>query len=841
MNRKVVVMLLGVFSLIICFSFSAEEKDKGWLRSLIERTSPHGFKSASLLPGRRGPQGSQELSTIAIHNINAHLQEVARLQNQGLSESEIQAVFSAKITSAGTGRITGKITEKGGGKIQSYASVYAYNKFGRYCGYDSVFSNSNPQYRIGNLAPGKYYIRVQSSYYQDKYYRNTTDWKKAKLVHVSKNKTTHNIHVKLDSYKGKSSIAGQVRRKDKTPMMNCGVLLYDLERGFIKSAMTDANGRYIAEKLPAGDFRLCCQYKEGNFYMRNWYGNTHNYEDAAVVSLAESQDISGIDFILEYCGSIEGKVIGSNGRPVKDRRCHITAYDMNQNSIKHGDTDEKGLFELPALHKGKYKLQITYYGRDNNLGCWYRNAKKFKSAPAVTVIPLQKKKVTVRLKPGGMITGKVVDFNGQPVDQNCRIEVYDNFYSYVKDTYPDQDGFFRIAGLEAGRYKVFADCQYCTSSQGLKPASEWYGGKYFFHEAPFVRVNVPKTTPNIHFSLEKGGSITGTLLNRQGYPLGYEGNVSVYNKMFEYVGGADYYGYYGRYEINGLPSGEYKLRAYYYGDEDFMAEWYDDRQNFETARKVSVTAPNTTGNIDFVLDYQGIIQGFVTDRNKNRLFCDDHLIRLIAYDAQTGEYVDLSDTNFVGGYQLQFLRGTYKIGAISYSGNWQPNSGDYVYAYHPDGKSFGDPNTRTFSVSPQSSKEIKPLALNRTKRSISGTIYNLHSGLPVTSGVYAVLVYDASGYWAGHSGYNDCYGSISGEYRVGGLRPGQYYVLAFAMDEGIGYHNMPAQWYGGVELTLDEKMNLAPKMNIPAGALTVAVGTGTTKGIDFYLNLSKQK
>jgi hypothetical protein len=622
--------------------------------------------------------------------------------------------------------------------------------------------------------------------------------------------------------------------------VDCEVLIYDLEWNLIKSTMTDANGRYIAEKLPAGDFKLCCQYKEGDFSMRSWYRNTLSYWDAVVVTLAESQDVTGIDFVLEYCGSIEGKIIGSNGQPVKDRRCSITAYDMNQNLIDIESSDEKGQFEFAAFPKGKYKLKINYYGTDNNLGRWYRNAKKFKFAPAVTVIPHQKKKVTVKLKPGGMITGKVVDFNGQPLAHNCQIEVYDDLYSYVKDTYPDQNGFFRVAGLEAGRYKVYARYRDYSYTQGPKPASEWYGGKYFFHEAPFVRVSVPKTTANIDFTLEKGGSITGTLLDRQGYPLGYGGYVSVYNKMLEYVGGADADGYYGGYEINGLPSGEYKLRAYYYGDEDFMPEWYDDKQNFETAGKVSVTAPNTTGNIDFVLDYPGIIQGFVTDRNKNRLTYEDHLIRLIAYDSQSGEYVDFSDTNFVGGYQLQLLRGAYKIGAISYSGNWQPNSGDYVYAYHPDGKSFSDPNTRVFSVSPKSSKEIKPLTLNRTKRSISGTVYNLHSGLPVTSGAYAVLVYDAYGYWAGHSGYNDYYGPISGEYCVGGLRPGQYYVLVFAIGEGIGYHNMPVQWYGGVELTLDEKINLAPKMNIPGGALTVAVGTGATGGIDFYLNLPRK-
>lgn len=845
MSKKITFTLLSIFIFIISFSFGAEDKDKSWLQSFIERTSLYSAKSMSLLSGKWGRRGADAHLEMAIHNINNHLKRVARLQNRGLTNIEIQALLNADLAEVAgpKGSIKGKITEKGGGKVQSSVSIYAYDKYGRSAGYDYILANKNPNYKLKNLAPGKYYVLLRSRYYQNRYYRNTTDWKKAKLVRVSKNKATQNINFVLEPKRGTGSIAGQVRRKDNTPMMDCDIYVYDQDFNMIKSTKTDADGQYIADKLPAGDFKIQCSYKESGEYLRSWYRNTSSYMDATVVSLTKSQSVKGIDFILEYGGSIEGKIIGSNGKPIKDRRCYITAYDMNQNFVDRDYTDEQGKFSLPALLKGKYKLKISYYGEDNNLGCWYRNAKNFKSAPAITVIPNKKKTIKVKLKKGGEIKGRVIDFNGKPLSYPCEVKVYDDGYGYVKFAYPDQNGFFKVGGLESGRYKVYAEYNDYSGLPGPQPASEWYGGYYYFHEAPFVRVKVRKTTRNINFSLKQGGSISGTLVDNRGYSFDYSGRgrVSAYNKMFDYVNGADVDGWSGSYEIKGLPSGEYVVRASGYGDDGYMSEFYDNKQNFETAEKVSVTAPNTTGNIDFRLEYDGIIQGFVTDAKKNRLTSGDHFIRPIAYDAQTGEYADFGETNFVGGYQLKVMAGTYKISVVSFYANWLPEHHDFMPTYHLDQRRFNDPDTRIFSVSSGSSNPIKTLAMKKTKGAITGTIYNLNTGLPVTSGVYAILVYDEYGYLAGSSHYGDYNAPINGEYRLCGLGPGQYYLFAFSYDEGMSYQDIPIQWYNGLEVTLEESIFLGPKVNIPAGALAVSVGTTAAQGIDFYLNLPKKK
>lgn len=841
MNKRIVFIFLAVFLLVICLSLSAEKKDKGWLSELIELTSPHRVEAALSLRGRQGPFGNHVHLDFAIHSINANLEEVARLQNQDLPESEIQVRLEAGQTAYGYGTITGTLTEKGGANIQDSAFIYAYNKFGQYCGSDWVSSDSGSQYRIQGLSPGKYYVQVRSDYYQDVYYRNTPDWKKAKLVRVYNYKTTSNINFKLKVNEGKSSISGQVRRKDKAPMMDCEVSLYDRKWSMVKSAKTGADGRYIIENLQAGDYKLRCTYKEGDVSMRIWYGNARSFEKAALVTLSDSEDLKEIDFILEYCGSIEGKVIGSNGRPVQTSLCAIEAYDRNENYIQHTFTNIKGEFTLAALPKGRYRLKISYGGVANNVDCWYKNAKRFKSAKAISVTPFQKTKVNIKLKRGGTISGTAVDFNGQVIAHKCEILVYDDSYRYVKNCFTDKKGFFRISGLQAGRYKVFAAYSDYSGSPGPNPVSEWYGGKYFYHEAPFVRVATGKNSRNIDFSLEKGGSITGTLVDPYGYPFDYGGVVYVFNKMYEIVGFAEVDPYQGEYEIAGLPSGEYQLEAVNWADEDYIEEWYDNKKSFTSADRIAVTAPNTTSNIDIQLGYRGIIKGFVTDRKKNRLTEENPIIQLIAFDASTGEHAYSASNNFVGGYQLELMEGTYKIAAVCYYTNWLSNQIDFVLTFHLDRRSFNDPNTKIFSVLPESSKSIKTLSLKKAKGAISGTLYNSRTGLPITRGAYYVFVFDEHGYFAGLSFYDETYGPLSGMYHVGGLRPGQYYLLTIVIAEGESINHMPDQWYNGVELTPEEQANISPKIDIPAGAMTVTVGSEPTKGIDFYLKMPKKK
>lgn len=211
MKKKVFVSFLSIFVLILCFHLKADEKDRRWIDDLIAASSPKARTPTCGLMGERGPLDNAEYRLLIIHNIETHIQEVARLRAQGWPESEIKAYFDTVRANTGTGSISGKLSEKGGGPIQNYASVWTYNEFGRYCGYDSVMPSQEGHYKISDLGPGKYYVRAESSNYKSVYYRNTSDWTKAKLVRVNKNKETRHIDFKMESSKaekGGGAISG---------------------------------------------------------------------------------------------------------------------------------------------------------------------------------------------------------------------------------------------------------------------------------------------------------------------------------------------------------------------------------------------------------------------------------------------------------------------------------------------------------------------------------------------------------------------------------------------------------------------------------------------------------
>ncbi|MGB3863671.1 MAG: carboxypeptidase-like regulatory domain-containing protein, partial [Candidatus Aminicenantaceae bacterium] len=472
----------------------------------------------------------------------------------------------------------------------------------------------------------------------------------------------------------------------------------------------------------------------------------------------------------------------------------------------------------------------------------YKNAKKFKAATPIAVNPPQTKNVTIKLKPGAVIKGKVTGSNGQPITLGCEIRAYDDDGQYVKSVQADESGQFAIQGLETGRYKLYADVYGYPYEGSPQPASEWYNGKCSFRDAEFVKVTAPATISNINFTLSLGGYITCRVMDSYGYPLDYEATVYAYNSRAELVSYADFANYDGRFAINGLPSGNFRVRAVYYGDENYLSEFYDNKRYFEVAEDIAVTAPGGTGDIFFELDYAGIFQGYLTDEKKNRVIDEEnHLVEIYAFDAETGEFAGLTHNTFMSGYHLELLEGQYKLAALSFYYNWMAGADDLGVAYHPNGKKFNDPATKIYSAKPGSAKKLTSLALDKPKGSISGTIYDDTSGLPVTQGYYLVWVFDDAGYLVSLSGYTDSNAPISGEYRVGGLRPGNYYVLAIALNELSDIYNIPLEWYGGVEVAPDEIYSYTPKMEIPAGAAPVSVGTGDTGGIDFYLDIEVKK
>jgi len=499
--------------------------------------------------------------------------------------------------------------------------------------------HKNGEYSIANLHSGKYYVRSASyQQYENEYYDNVYDWQDATLVDVLDGQETSGIDFSLvNSYdQEQGAISGHVFDTDGNPIENCFIYLISDNYRYGGSGITDINGMYIVGELQTGSYKISAEYNgDDKNFASEWYENAENLNDATSISVVEPDTTKNIDFVLDYGGAIMGTVIEPNGSAVYTHEAEVTVYDNKENYINNESPDEKGEFIVSKLSTGTYKLRVHYNGMKNyiegnyNLDNWYYGTNDFNNATLIDVtVSDTTKNIIINLHEGGRISGKVYNYNGALIESDCKITAYLNDQDEDIGYAGVENGIYSINKLPTGSYKLYAEYKGYTQYIGQEPLSEWYDGADEFDNADLVEVFAPNTTGDIDYSLEKGGYISGRVVGTDGLPLSYSGRVYAYNLNYEIIGSSEFLNE-GMYFITGLPTGEYKLYVYYYGDEDYVNEWYNDKSSFETATNVTVNAPSQTVNINFTLDHPGIIQGFITDINGVHLTEENHNILVL--------------------------------------------------------------------------------------------------------------------------------------------------------------------------------------------------------------------
>ncbi|MCI5196753.1 MAG: carboxypeptidase regulatory-like domain-containing protein [Candidatus Electrothrix sp. AW5] len=230
----------------------------------------------------------------------------------------------------------------------------------------------------------------------------------------------------------------------------------------------------------------------------------------------------------------------------------------------------------------------------------------------------------------------------------------------------------------------------------------------------------------------------------------------------------------GNYTVNYIPSGtDYKVK--FSSETGYGEEWYNNKSGFCSADSVSVTAPNTTENINAVLEYPGssTISGTVTDENGSPLAG----VKVSLYTENTWMVFNSTTTAANGTYQFAGVgTGRYKLkldgGDISYISEWYNDKTEY---WNADMVEVTDPA----NVSGINATLV-------TGGSISGKVTD-SNGNPITW--YEIQLHRDHGthrsYNIGHYTIN----STNGEYTIAGLSSGQYILRFFSW----GFFE---KWYG---------------------------------------------
>ena len=251
------------------------------------------------------------------------------------------------------------------------------------------------------------------------------------------------------------------------------------------------------------------------------------------------------------------------GEPV--RKALVSLNGMQRRSVF---SDGGGRFQFDGLSASVVSLSAQKPGYFNEQDM-LRGA-----VPSVEVSPNAPPAV-VKLTPESVITGKVTDANGVPLEHVSLsltyIDIHDGRRRWESkgSANTDEDGLFRFAGLRPGSYYVsaapftpVAD----TTLDGEQPPKFGYAGVYYpgvpdlASALPIQLVAGQQAEANLSLTQVPVYAVSGTI-------NGYEPNQGVGLQVFDQSGvqvptGVEFSAENGRFDVHSLPAGSYVLKAY---------------------------------------------------------------------------------------------------------------------------------------------------------------------------------------------------------------------------------------------------------------------------------------
>jgi protocatechuate 3,4-dioxygenase beta subunit len=166
---------------------------------------------------------------------------------------------------------------------------------------------------------------------------------------------------------GTGRILGRVLASDSgSPIRRAQVRLTAPEVG-VKTALTDAEGRFEFRELPAGRFSLNAS-KSG--YVNVQYGQTRPFEQGRPIELADKQVLDKADISMPRGGVITGRLTDEFGDPVPDamvsamRQTWMNGRRRLTPTGRTSQTNDLGQYRMYGLPPGEYYISATLRNTD---------------------------------------------------------------------------------------------------------------------------------------------------------------------------------------------------------------------------------------------------------------------------------------------------------------------------------------------------------------------------------------------------------------------------------------------------------------------------------------------
>ena len=342
-----------------------------------------------------------------------------------------------------------------------------------------------------------------------------------------------------------------------------------------KEIETDAEGRFVWEDLPKGDYQINGKKvsAERTYLIKP--------QDALVID--ESQNVFEVTLEAVIGQCIRGKALMQDSKaPVANARVACEPLQDQKRFIFGGHpsatSNEDGAFEIGPIVPGKYRVLASKLG----LLAVQRKQKETDSGTVVVEEGKDASEVELLFTAGGMITGVVVDTDGAPISNASVWAASQGTYDWHETVLTNESGKFAIPGLPltGNKYRAKAN-----NSKGQQASSEE------------VVISAEKPTADVRIVFTDGALVSGTVKDAAGKPIA---NAKITagdgTNSSAAITGAD-----GKYSIQNLIEG----RKYYFRAEapNFLLK---DIENVEIKNGQETI-------VDFVLEKGMSFKGIVAD------------------------------------------------------------------------------------------------------------------------------------------------------------------------------------------------------------------------------------
>ncbi|MFQ6112655.1 MAG: FlgD immunoglobulin-like domain containing protein [bacterium] len=648
------------------------------------------------------------------------------------------------------------------------------------------------------------------------------------------------------------TITGAVTVEGQPSTGDVLVMAFDTFGFFAGSASTDFSGNYTIGGLPAGDFYVITR----SGYVDEFYNNIPldhlgNWRDADLVDVPEGGTHAGVNFDLQIGAIVTGKIYQADGMtPIANSFVNFDISKATNPAVlfeRSSLTGPGGEYEFNIPLTNSFKIKAEVFGFEAE---YFNNKPNWLTADPILVKTLNDtirdvnfslEQVTPPVVEGGVIEGSVFGPQSTPVDL-AFVFAFDMADTSIAglgisgvnllDPPSSETGKYQVFGLATGTYKLFANF-YIDFLVPLSLSGEYYEDAPTPDLAkPLAITSKTDTWSDINVTLDPGGAIAGNISDETGAALdslivvAIRSDKNAHDKFFiDHIDfGLGFSDPAGNYTVPGLSTGDYTLRTVSLLSKHagmVLDEYYENVQSifdFSMATPVSVNAPDTTKDKDFVLDLAGAITGHFFEADGITPIDSGEVV--IAFNAATG-YPELAIPTHHeedGSYELRPLpTGNFYLLGLVFS-----EEVIYLPQFY-DGKA----SPETADIVPVNAPNVTSgIDFKMVRAGAIQGIVNLPSGNPVGADSLDGTLVGAFDATTGEL-MGGAETTFAGGYRIVGLPPGNYKVGALTFVDGF------AATYHGGGTSFDDPNSLqvvvAPDDTTRAD-INLASGNGTISG-----------